>query len=134
MYLLLSRKDSDTAVKFLQCCLWWDSWIWTIKTIRFINIFLCSIYVQDGTIIRGQNEISHPTTGPLEIINKVRLVWSQLNFTVKYISNYNICLVINMLSKGQQPLIKLWWCFIEMLLVLVIWDFNSWKHCSTEFI
>ncbi|XP_016900950.2 uncharacterized protein YNL011C isoform X3 [Cucumis melo] len=26
--------------------------------------------LQDGTIIRGQNEISHPTTGPSEIINK----------------------------------------------------------------
>lgn len=26
---------------------------------------------QDGTIIRGQNEISHPTNGCMEPINKV---------------------------------------------------------------
>lgn len=49
------------------------------KTFYFFNL------LQDGTIIRGQNEISHPTNGPSELINKVRFVFY---FTVEFISNY----------------------------------------------
>ena len=39
------------------------------------NFFACcfSSEVQDGTIIRGQNEISHPTNGSLQLIDKVHL-------------------------------------------------------------
>lgn len=42
-----------------------------VKTMSCIYYDLCFLYYQDGTIIRGQNEISHPTNGLLEPINKV---------------------------------------------------------------
>ncbi|KAL0321284.1 UNVERIFIED_CONTAM: hypothetical protein Sradi_5389900 [Sesamum radiatum] len=38
-----------------------------------IRAFLVYFQDQDGTIIRGQNEISHPTNGSMEPINKVLL-------------------------------------------------------------
>lgn len=31
-------------------------------------------YLQDGTIIRGQNEISHPATGSMQPVDKVELL------------------------------------------------------------
>ncbi|KAM5578715.1 hypothetical protein ABKV19_008831, partial [Rosa sericea] len=43
---------------------------WVYYTIYEFFVFLFNIFDIDGTIIRGQNEISHPTMGYIALVNK----------------------------------------------------------------
>ena len=38
--------------------------------LSFLTYSECSVFMKDGTIIRGQNEISHPTIGSMQLIDK----------------------------------------------------------------